>query len=646
MNLVSQIPAEKQELIAQEVISDADKDDKDRAGWKTNRDKWYKLWANDRDKKSWPNGSPRSNVNIPILAIACSQYSGRTFSSIFGAPDMVKAVPVGPEDERSAGHIAKFLNWQLQHDMEEYEEVFDKVLQLLPINGIAFKKVYWDTENDRPKTENVGPLDLILPYGTKSIETALRITHVLRLYYPELQDRNDAGLYENFDKVSEKPGEKQETEMQATADKLSGITPSEGSAPHIIYECHKKYDLGDGKRQPLIFTVDKDSETLLRCVSREIGGKTIHNFIDYHFIPNPGGYYSFGFGQMLEQLNEMANTAFNQIFDSGKLANMPPTVYSKKAGIAKRKIQVSPGASLEAKDVKQLVTLPIRGVDQTLFQVLGYINEYVQTFTSVTDLITGKESKGVKTPTKGGTEAIIDQGLVSFGVMSKRVFRSHKKELRLIMGLNRAFMTEKKQYRVMGDNDKIAFPEIKRKQFDQVFDVVPTADPVYASRQVKRQEAAEIYTMGMQNPLIVGNPELQIKPNMQSMWVLTNNLLNTYQVQNKSAILPEMPDLPIPAPQENAMFMQGDYVEPKNGENHEEHLALHNDWMQTEFFRAAPKDYQELLVNHVNKTMEVAKIDMQMQQMQQQQMAQQAQQQQMQEQQGGQQMPPQGMATQ
>lgn len=617
VNIVDKISEEKQKEIAHKICEQYITDIDSRKEWEEKRDRWYKLWACIREPKNepWQNAS---NVCIPILAAATSQFHARSYQSIFAPPGMVKTIPVGENDLNRSKNVEKFLNWQTMYEMEEYEEVFDKLLQLLPINGTAFKKLYYDGELERPVSEYISALDLVVPYRTKSLETARRLTHRLWLHYDELLDRNEMGLYSNFDKVHETRGKKDEPNLRRTADEVDGMQVTKvEEEPHLILECHKKYDLGDS-RKPYIFTVDDDSETLLRVTSREFesGGetKTLNYFIDYHFIPNPEGFYSFGFGHFLESLNEMANTAFNQIFDAGRLSNQPFGFYGRRAGLKKKKIKLQPGTMTEVEDASQIYFPSMQRVDQVLFMILGLIQQYIEQFTSTSDYLSGRESKGTKTPTAHGTLAIIEQGLVTFAVMTKRIFRSLRKELRLTMKLNQIHLPESKQYRVMEAEANIPFPNIKKADFDGVYDLIPIGDPSYASRLTRRQDAMQLYQILMPNPLFAGSPpdkegNQATPPNIPAIHELTSTVIDAFDVKNKSILLPDLPERFITPLMENAMFMQGDYKAPLQGENHQEHIAAHAQFMQGEFYRDMQDDYKPLLNRHLQETQRVAMLD-------------------------------------
>ncbi len=616
-NLVSEIPEEKQKEIVAAIIADYDSDILSRAGWEAKRSKWYRLWACDLDKKNdpWPGAS---NVCIPMLSAASNQFHARSYQSIFAAPGMVKTVPVGKNDIKRAKNVETFLNWQTLYEMQEYEEVFDKLLQLLPINGLHFKKLWWDVKGEKPQTEHISASDIVLPYRTRTLETSRRIVHRLWLYYDEMLDRHHDDLYdtENFNKIPKgEQGQHDQNETKLQGDKLAGETPNLSEAPRLVLECHKKFDLGDG-RKPYIFTVDRQAEVLLRATSRiyKRGAHEleINNFVDYHFLPNPEGFNSFGFGHFLEPLNQMANTAFNQIFDAGRLSNQPFGFYGRRAGIKRRKIKLHPGSMEEVEDASQVFFPNLQRVDQVLFMILGLIQQYTEQFTSTSDYLSGRESKGTKTPTAHGTLAIIEQGLVTFAVMTKRIFRCMRKELRLMMALNQIFLPDTKEYRIMGDEDAIAFPDIKAEDFESVYDVIPIGDPSYASRATLRQEAMELYQVLMGNPLIIGNPQLGLPPNKEAMHEALSDVIDTYDKKNKSKLLPELPESSRLSPDiENAMMMQGEDVKPKPGENHQGHIKVHTNFRKTPYFKSMVKEYQKMVDDHIVETTQFAYIEQQ-----------------------------------
>ena len=72
------------------------------------------------------------------------------------------------------------MNYQLTSEMQEYRPEHEKLLWNLPIAGSAFKKVYFDPSKGRQVSMFIPAEDIVVPYGASSIESADRVTHVMR----------------------------------------------------------------------------------------------------------------------------------------------------------------------------------------------------------------------------------------------------------------------------------------------------------------------------------------------------------------------------------------------------------------------------------------------------------------------------------
>jgi hypothetical protein len=272
----------------------------------------------------------------------------------------------------------------------------------------------------------------------------------------------------------------------------------------------------------------------------------------------------------------------------------------------------------EVEDAKQIFFPNMQRVDAVLFQILSLIQQYTEQFTSTSEYLTGRESKGTKTPTASGTLAIIEQGLVTFAVMTKRIFRSLKGELRSLMILNQIYTLDSKEYRVLGGKNRVAFADIKVEDFAGVNDIIPTGDPSYASRSSRRSEAMELFQIGMSSPLIAGTPpdsegNTAMEPNIAAMHALFSEVLDTYDSKNKDQILPDLPEQPMTPERENSMFMQGDYKSPVSGEDHDAHAKAHLLFAQGPYFKDMPNEYKALVDQHLQETNQVAYSDSQQQ---------------------------------
>ena len=110
-----------------------------------------------------------SGVTHPLLGEAVTQFQAQAYKELLPAGGPVKTQVVGNYDsavEEQAQRVREFMNYEIVHVMEEYDEDLDQMLFYLPLAGSAFKKVYYDENLQRPVSKFVAPEDLIVPYYT------------------------------------------------------------------------------------------------------------------------------------------------------------------------------------------------------------------------------------------------------------------------------------------------------------------------------------------------------------------------------------------------------------------------------------------------------------------------------------------------
>jgi hypothetical protein len=91
------------------------------------------------------------------------------------------------------------MNYQLTEVMTEYRPEHEKLLWSLPLTGSAFKKVYYDPSKGRQVAVFIPAEDIVVPYGASNLETAERVTHVMRKTENEVKKLQEAGFYRDVD---------------------------------------------------------------------------------------------------------------------------------------------------------------------------------------------------------------------------------------------------------------------------------------------------------------------------------------------------------------------------------------------------------------------------------------------------------------
>jgi hypothetical protein len=83
--------------------------------------------------------------------------------------------------------------------MPEYRPEHERMLWGLGLAGNAFKKVYYDPSLGRQVSLFVPAEDMVVPYGASNLETAPRITHVMRKTKQEIHNLQQMGFYRDID---------------------------------------------------------------------------------------------------------------------------------------------------------------------------------------------------------------------------------------------------------------------------------------------------------------------------------------------------------------------------------------------------------------------------------------------------------------
>lgn len=619
-NLADTLAPDERKHLAGKVCEWFKQSQEGRTEWEEKRKSWFELWLCKPDegrRLPWPDAS---NVCLPLASSAINQWHGRTVSSILDAPFICRVLPIGAEDATKAKDAEYFLNWQLIHDVDGYEDELDRLILKLAIDGTAFLKTQWDHKEDKPIIEYVSALDVFLPYKTRKLKQARYIIHRVKRAKELIEEYISSGEYSDkdfdFEKLEAPTAEPEDqfSIVQGTAEEFHGEAPPPGHKyDFTILECHFTGIIPSisDKRQPYTVWVLKEAQAVLKVVRRSYKGEEVSVFQDFHFIPNPEGYYSYGFCHFIEPLNKSANTIFNQIFDSGRITNNPFFFYGRRAGLKRRRLALEPGIGYEIEDAQQVMFPNIQRLDGSLPMILGMIDRYMQLFTSTSEQLQGRQQKGVREPTVGATNALIEQGLVTLGVLAKRVYRAHRQHLRQVVSLNAIFLKDDKPFRVVGTTTSQPFRQINRNHFTGKFDIIPTADPTWANKAQRRAEATELMMVALQHPLIARPSETGEVANPVAALAFTREWLESYDRRDLMKYMPPPEEPMIPPEMENAVFLQGETVEPKPNEDHMVHVETHLFFLNTPIGKAMTEAKKKALRDHVAQHNALASLEMQ-----------------------------------
>ena len=524
-----------------------------------------------------------SGVTHPLLGEAVTQFQAQAYKELLPAGGPVKTQVVGAYDsavEEQAQRVREFMNYEIIHVMDEYDEDLDQMLFYLPLAGSAFKKVYYDENLQRPVSKFVAPEDLIVPYYTTDLESCPRITHVIKMPENDVRKLQAIGFYKKFDMQYGEEAS-QYSSLDTEKEKLEGMEPSSDSDEVcVLYEVHCNLDLegfedvgedGEetGVKLPYIVTIDSNTENVLsirRNFNPDDAMKSkIEYFVHFKFLPGLG-FYGFGLTHMIGGLSKASTSILRQLIDAGTLSNLPAGFKTRGIRIRNEDEPIQPG---EFRDVDApagslrdaIQPLPFKEPSATLLNLLGLLVSSGQRFASIAEIAVGE---GNSQAPVGTTLALMEKSTKVLSAIHKRLHNAQKKEFGLLANIFAQSLPPVYPYQVSGGQN-----EIKQSDFDGRIDIFPVSNPDIFSTSQRIVMAQEMMQLVQSNPQIHGPG---------GVYEAYKRMYASLGVDNIDALLlPPPPGEPSPleAGMENSALLMGQPAQAFPQQNHDAHIAAH-----------------------------------------------------------------------
>ena len=546
-------------------------------------------------------------VYHPLLSEALVKFQAETMMATFPASGPVRTQIIGketPDKKDSAQRVQEDMNYQLMDVMKEYRPEHERMLWGLGLSGNAFKKVYYDPNLERQVSLFVPAEDIVVPYGASDLESAERVTHVMRKTENELRRLQVSGFYRDVDlgppdnvldevekKIAEKLGFKASTDTR-----------------YKILEMHVELDLvghehrdEDGELTgialPYVLTLEKGSNTVL-AIRRNWDPedetyKKRQHFVHYGYVPGFGFYY-FGLIHLVGAFAKSGTSIIRQLVDAGTLANLPGGFKARGLRVKGDDTPIAPG---EFRDVDvpsgsikdNLMALPYKEPSQTLFQLFGTIIEEGRRFANTADLQISDMSSQAPV---GTTLAILERTLKTMSAVQARVHYSMKQELGLLKEIIAAYTPDEYSYEPIEGHRRA-----KKADYDNV-DVIPVSDPNASTMAQKIVQYQAVLQLA------------QTSPQLYNLPLLHRQMLEVLSIKDAEKLVPmpedQKPEDPVT---ENQSILMGKPVKAFEYQDHKAHITVHMSAMQDpkilQLLQGNPmaQQMQAAMMNHINEHM-------------------------------------------
>jgi hypothetical protein len=575
-NLAEYLSESDLETLASELTSDFDDDIGSRKDWMQTYVDGLELLGMKIEERTEP-WEGACGVYHPLLSEALVKFQAETMMSTFPAAGPVKTQIVGketPEKKDAAVRVQEDMNYQLTDVMTEFRPEHERMLWGLGLSGNAFKKVYYDPHMERQVSLFVPAEDLVVPYGASNLETAERVTHVMRKTENELRRLQVAGFYRDIDlgdpenvldevekKIAEKMG------FRATTDNRYKLLEMSVDLDLPGYE-HEEDGKPTGIKLPYIVTVEKGSSKVL-AVRRnwnsddETCQKRQH-YVHYGYVPG-FGFYCFGLIHLIGAFAKSGTSLIRQLVDAGTLSNLPGGFKARGLRVKGDDTPISPG---EWRDVDvpsgtirdNLLPLPYKEPSQTLMALLGQIVDEGRRFANTADLQISDMSANAPV---GTTLAILERTLKVMSAVQARVHYAMKQELKLLKDIIAAYTPEEYSYQPTEGSRRA-----KRSDYDDVY-VIPVSDPNASTMAQKIVQYQAVMQLAQQSPQLYNMP------------LLHRQMLDVLGIKEASKLVPmEEDQKPTDPVSENQNVLMMKPVKAFMYQDHQAHIMVHMSAMQ------------------------------------------------------------------
>jgi len=576
-NLAEVLDDRELSSIASELIALVDADINSRSDWAETYVKGLEVLGLKYEERTEPwNGA--CGVYSTVLTEAGIRFQAESIMESFPAAGPVKTEIFGApnkQKEDAASRVEEDMNYKITEKMPEYRPEHERLLFGLGLSGSSFKKIYKDPTLGRATAIYVTAEDIIVPYGTSSLQVAERVTHVMRKTKNELKKLQATGFYKDVD-LGEPTNIMSDIEKKKA--NQQGYKALDDDRYQFLEICtyldidglEDVNENGEptGIAVPYVVTIDRGTAKVLaiRRNWEEDDELKIprQHFVDYCYIPG-FGFYGLGLIHIIGGYARAGTSLIRQLVDSGTLSNLPGGLKARGARIKGDDTPIAPG---EWRDIDvpsgamrdNIMPLPYKEPSATLLTLLNQITDEGRRLGSIGDLQISDMSANAPV---GTTLALLERTLKTMSAVQARVHYSMKQEFKLLKEIIKEDAPSKE------DLDPENGDHFASREDYEMVDVIPVSDPNSSTMAQRIMQYQAVMQLAAQAPQIYNLPQLH------------RQMINVLGIKNGEKLVPiEDDELPKDPISENMGFLNGTPTKAFMYQDHDAHIAVHTTFMQ------------------------------------------------------------------
>lgn len=459
-----------------------------------------------------------SRIGHPLLTEAMVKYWSGAMAEALPAAGPAKVATlgsVGPDEEQRAQDFADMMNYYLTEVATEFYPDTSQMFMHQAYIGNAFKKLYRCPRRQRPVSEQVRLIDLIVSEEAVDLDTAIRVTHQIFMAPSQLKRMQIMGTYRNFTLPSA-------GSMTLAAPARLAIKHLEGLNPQAlrpqdgalqVFEQdldldQERFAVGgtweraapEGLPLPYKVTIEAQSRQVLGIWRNWENGDGLYRkdnmYVRYGMIPGMG-FHNWGFLQLLGNHTRALRAVWRLLIDSGMFSLFPGGVKIKGARQTTNEIAPGPGEWVDidvpgATDIRQiLMPMPYKQLDAVYVEFMKIVQDGAEKLGGMVMLEVGEGRTNMPV---GTVMSMVEQQTQLMAAVYKANHRSQKEEL---LKLRKLFAQNPEDlWRLNPD------PKRRYETRDEFMDLnlLPASDPNVPSHVAKIMQIVALLTIVQQTP--------------------------------------------------------------------------------------------------------------------------------------------------
>ncbi len=578
---------EKNRLAAQ-IWMDAD-------GARSNHDRRFRKF--DRILRMWRglnvtggNNNDGADFQVPMIKWTTFAQWARCMNSLIGDDAEIIAEARSPNGQKNAKKVGAYMTWRFFEYMKALGELAPFVFRAILLGRahaevIYEQEYYWERDQqgndveklcyDGPKIRALWPSQLILP-TQDNIQTVTDFAWKIRrnrltpqqLLIGEKRGRYQ-GIKDNYSLIVGQAAQRQTRDVlwegdRVVSDEAEGVDQAVMPGLHNDLEVWQWYGRwrmpkkGDPSVDNYDWRNSEESDLLVTYLPHPhlvIGVEDLRNiyprmrkrdpFVDMAMVKD-GSYWSPGLGELLEDLQNEDTINFKLFRRAGMLSVGPIIFYRPSAGGFNPQVfEYEPNTAVPCEDPASVMVVEMKAnltYVQAMQQTLKAMAELV---TGVSDQTAGLSSDRPNAPrTASGQAMLLQEGNVRASLDMLMLKDDVGRMIDYVWELDREYADEKVFFRVTGDDadglfdTRDGFGTMTALEREGEYNLsVKFATSIY-SREAKKQAILQLYSLSVQNPILMTNP--------RGLWVMLNRVWTAFGENDFSDVIPEPPETDAP----------------------------------------------------------------------------------------------------